>query len=403
VAILRTLLVGQYLEHIHIDAMITSLALTESQAIAVDFFDSGMSYKNYRMLYEGAMSGNAVRDLLINALQAAVGGGLDIAAWGVPVDTIVDIILAVYETGDVLSTISAPATALSVGGKDISAQLKALTLKEGADAILKRARVIIQTLVKTLKTTGVDVKAALNELSKKMQDMVGKASEGVGDWFAALVPDVPGVDILVANAIKALADNSYSIIAKAFDSLPKGIKELFYDPKKMEQLLHAVVDGLIKHFKESKPVDLDKEVEDEKERSILKRAAGAAFEAAVTMVSIQTGGFAVKKATEAFKKVMGPKLAEFLEKQVKPKIPMAVKMMQTIVPLTFAVVAAAQVIMTEFGGEPTQESVQRGNTILREYIRFTNEHASIDGRITHTVRNDRPLRNHRCSPRRNSG
>lgn len=379
--------------------MITSLVLNESQAVALDFFDSGMNLRDYRVLYEGVMSENAVRDLLINAVQAAVNAGLDIAAWGVPVDTAVDIILAVYETGDVLSSIAAPASSLAVSGKDISGQLKGLTLRDGADAVLGRARAIIQTLVRTLKATGVDVKAALDELAGKMQNMVGQAAEGVADWVASLVPDVPGVDILIANALKALADNSYTIIAKAFDSLPKGVKELFYNPQKLEKLLNDVIAGIVKHFKDMEPVDLDKEVEDEKERSVLKRAAGAAFDAAVNIVSIQTGGFAVQKATQAFKKVMGPKLVEFLEKQVKPKIPMAVKMMQTIVPLTFAVAAAAQIILTEFGGEPTKESVAHGKAILREYIRVATEHTTIDGRMSNKVRHERPVRNPRRRPR----
>lgn len=382
----HTLSVGLCCGPILTKTMITSLTLTESQAIALDFFDSGMSASSYSVLYEGMMERTAIRDLLINALQVAVGAGLDIAASGVPLDTIVDIILAVHESGNVISSISAPATALAVGGKDISGQLKALTLKDGADAMLQRARLIIKTLVNTLKATGVDVKAALDELAKKMQDMVGASAEAVGDWFATLVPDVPGVDILIANAIKVLAENSYSVIAKAFDSLPDGVKELFYDPKKMERLLNDVINGLVKHFKASEPVDLDAEVEDEKERSVLKRAASAAFDTAVNIVSIQTGGFAVKKATQAFKKVMGPKLAEFLEKEIKPKIPAVVRMMQTIVPLTFAVVAASQVILSEFGS-PT-ESVKRRNAVLREYVRSVHEHVPTSVEIVTEVRND---------------
>lgn len=359
--------------------------LTESQAIAVDFFDSGMSLHTYALMYEGAMDSGAVKDLLINAVQAAANAGLDVAAAGVPLDTIVDLILAVNETSNIIQAVSAPVSALTVGGKDIAVQLKGLSLKEGPDVLFKRVRTILQAFVKSLQGIGVDLQASLNELSQKMQAMVSNSAEAVGDWFAALVPDVPGVDILVANAIKALSEKSYDLLAKAFTSLPDGIKEFFYNPKKLEDMLETVVSGLIKHFKSTEPVDIDKEVEDEKERSVLKRAAGAAFDTAVKIVSIQTGGFAVQKATEAFKKVMGPKLAEFLERQIKPKIPMAVKMMQTIVPLTFAVVAAFQIIVTEFG-TIAKESVLRVNRLLAEYISLANStDENLDGKCLTTT------------------
>lgn len=359
--------------------------LTESQAIAVDFFDSGMSLHTYALMYEGVMDNGAVKDLLINAVQAAANAGLDVAAAGVPLDTIVDLILAVNETNNIIQGVSAPVSALAIGGKDIAVQLKALSLKEGPDVLFRRVRTVIQAFVKSLKATGVNVQDALNELSQKMQQMVANSAEAVGDWIAALVPDVPGIDILVANAIKALSENSYDILSKAFSSLPEGIREFFYNPKKLEDMLNTVIAGLIKHFKSTDPVDIDKEVEDEKERSVLKRAAGAAFDTAVKIVSIQTGGFAVKKATEAFKKVMGPKLAEFLERQVKPKIPQAVKMMQTIVPLTFAVVAAFQIIVTEFGAV-AKESIHRVNRLIAEYISLANnENDNLDGKCLTTT------------------
>ena len=318
------------------------ILLTESQSIACDFFDSGLRLHDYRRLYEGSMDSTAVKDLLVNAIQAAVDAGVDLAAMGIPADTIVDVIIAVYESGEIINAITAPVSALTIAGKDIANSLKGITLKDGADAVIDHVRSVIRTLIQGLKTAGVNMKEALDELSKKLQELVSKTAEATGDWVASFIPDIPGVDIVIANAIKLLSDNSYDIIAKAFNSMPTELKEFFYDPKKLESFLNGVLSKLISFFKDkTEPVDLDKEVKDEKERSLLKRAAGAGLAAAANIVTggaVTGAGFAVKSATGAFNKVMGPKLAEFLEKEVRPKIPGAVKMMQTIVPLTFAIV-----------------------------------------------------------------
>lgn len=372
--------------------------LTESQSIACDFFDSGLRLHDYKQLYEGAMDSTAIKDLLVNAIQAAVDAGVDIAAMGIPADTVVDVIMAVYESGEIINSITAPVSALTVAGKDISAALKGITLKDGADAVLDRVRSVIRTLIQGLKTAGIDMKTALAELSKKLQDLVSKTAEATGDWIASFIPDVPGIDLVIANAIKLLSDNSYDVVAKTFDSMPDELKVFFYDPKKLESFLNDILSKLISFFKDkTEPVDLDKEVKDEKERSLLKRAAGAGLAAAANIVTggAATGaGFAIKNATGAFNKVMGPKLAEFLEKEIRPKIPAAVKMMQTIVPLTFAVVATYQVIVTEYS-TARSEGIRRDSVIIREYIRLANEHTPSLSRIRHEVSSVRSVRNSR--------
>lgn len=262
-----------------------------------------------QVLYEGS-----AKKLLINLVQAAAGAGLDIASVGVPLDTIVDVLVASVETKFLMSQIEdlKQAGSVMLQGSNITQKIADISLTNGAAPIYDNVKNIVSDAVIMLQKAGENPSEKLKAYSQKMHSAVENGSQAVGDWIAAMIPDVPGIDILISKLFEVGLENSYSSAAKIFDTqIPEQTRALFTDPKKLEDLLFSVTVKLI---------------------SGLKKAQG--------MNNLP--GFLGKLGSAGIQKTIG-----FLENTVVTQIPNMVKIVHDAIPFVFAAGALVQIVYNE--------------------------------------------------------
>lgn len=274
------------------------------------------------ILYEGT-----AKQFVINLIQFAVEAGLDLAGAGMGEDTIVDAIMATAETAGLADAIASlqDTTKITLKGVDLVKKLQGVSLRNGAGPIYDQVKSITQAAATTLKKTGADPDQALDTASDQMRDAVSEGAQAVGDFVAIFVPDIPGVDAIIAKMIETAADSSYQTFAKTFDSkFPDEAKNLLSDPNALKRGLEKVTRTLIDGLKKGQNL-ADKM---------------PAFLAKMGKAGIQ-------------------KTIDFLENVVVPKIPDAVRIVQTAIPFVFAAAAFMQVVYSE---DYKQENEKEDNT-----------------------------------------
>ena len=268
-----------------------------------------------------------IKDILLDILQVAGGAGAIVGTGGFGGDTVTDAIVAVEASSSAMEAISdvvAGADAIS----DIVDGVLKINLASGMDGIYAAVRQVLRAAAKGFEAAA----EGLAKIKEGILDLIGKALRGVEKWISTIIPDDAGtVGIVIRETVQYMiekaAANVYDLLKGAIGKIPDAAKKLIFSSKDLGRFLHSIVNSVIDFI-----ADVLKE---RKEKGLIGKAIDVAKFATNPLLSIATSDKAL---------VM---LRNYLIKNIKPKIPLAVKAARFMFTLFFGLVAAFQLIVSE--------------------------------------------------------
>jgi len=276
-----------------------------------------------------------VMDNLSNFLQMAIGWGIEVGITapslgaGAPLAVVAeacnDLIFFGYSAADAISMLTNVGEKVSEI-KGIWTEMKeSLSVEDTPAKIFEKVR----DIVSDIEGYAFDIDLPIEEFVEMIQDLfrklMVKLSKTTGDMLAIFAP-VPGVDLIVQNAIAEFADDLFKVAVDISKKIPKSIQEIMHNTEKMKETFLWVLDTGIKYAKKIMPLEDESK---KKQKGFLNKY--------------------VNKVKSLSKKVAFPTLAllahtgglekiiDFLEKKAKKGVVKAIELYAKIYPMVMGI------------------------------------------------------------------
>jgi len=292
------------------------------------------------ILTENAMEKfkNVIKDLV----QIGLSTGAIVGTEGMGGDTIVDVLFALEESGEVLAGVDDIVKSGGSLGK-ILKDLNDVSITQGTERIYKQVQPAVARMV---QAAGPGAEEMLEGVREEVMHLLNRMARVVGKWISAIIPDDAGlggptVQALLMEVVNQASENIYDALSAGFNALPDQVRDVIQDPKKLAAFLNLVVDSVVKFLDGV----IDPRTWGERARQFTTKIMMA------TTASVATGGAAALPvavaSTLGVDKTVLKKLRDHLNTTTRQMIPVAVKAFHGILTSFFVQVAILQVIMSE--------------------------------------------------------
>ena len=306
-----------------------------------------------QILIQEGLAGD-LKDIFRDVLKVAAGAGAVIGTAGMGGDTVTDMIFAVEGSAEVLAEIESVTTAAGELGDAISAA-KGTNISAGPEAVYDS----VLSVTESIAAAGGE--EALNKAKDSIDELLEKLAGAIGEWVATALPDDAGLGgIAIREAIEAvigiISEDVYDLLKSAFRSLPAEVQKFIADPAAMEAFLNEITDDVVELLENMQTSSS----EGEEEGGVTAFVA----DAAKTAVKMTPTGMMMSAAAE----LAVPKIIDYLNKDFRSLIPEAASILNTLVTVTFGVVALLQILEREEykeAGEEAKENAEDSDEVKK--------------------------------------
>jgi len=302
---------------------------------------------------------DTVRNTLKDVIQIGLDSGAIVITQGMGGDTVVDLLFALAESGELNSELNDVISAGGALGQVLSGMSK-LNIRRGPRAIYEGIQRIIGGIVRAAGDQAEDV---LAEIQEGIQDLLNQVARAVSKWVSTILPDDaglggPAVRLMIMETIEQMGENAFDALTLAYNALPSRLTAFVQSPAQMEAFFNLIVDRIVKFLG-----DLSTE----------------------ETVSARIRKMALRYPLKAIDRIKS-----YIDTTIRKMIPVAVRVFQMNMTVFFGLTAALQVIMAEdyegkvadtkdvgyspeddimVPGEQVAAGVLPQDQVLREFIR----------------------------------
>ena len=283
------------------------------------------------------------KEALRDVVKVAAGAGAIALTGGMAGDTAVDIMFAMDSAAEVLSSVEEASAGAGELGAAISAAMST-NISSGPDAVYDS----VLEVAKSASSAGAE--EALDGAKGQVDALITKLAGSIGEWVSTALPDDAGLGGIaireaVESAIGVAGEDAFDLVKSAFDALPAEAQSFIANPAAFESFMNDILDTIVEALQ-----NYAKSSETGEESEGVMATVASAATAAVTSAA-QPGGIVLDMATA---KIL-PKAISYLDTEVRSQIPVASKILNTLVTVAFGAVAVLQIIEREEYKDPEQE------------------------------------------------
>jgi len=253
---------------------------------------------------------------LINTAKVAIGIASVVVSMGGGGDEVVKIISAVYST----SAFVVDFVEIYMDAKEHNLYLKeimSINFSKGPAGVESEVKLILMQMI----ANGHE--ELISDICSILVKILNAVAGVFGDWISSFIPDDAGiVGIAIQQIITALSENVFLEILDKYHMLPTEVQETMQSPPKMKQFLSDLLMTIKKLLTENN--------DNWSKAGIADRYLKAALHM-VPVVSWFTGSYAGETLTKD--------ILDVLQEKFKPHIPGAVKGIDIVIPMVFAILS----------------------------------------------------------------
>ncbi|MHB1952667.1 MAG: hypothetical protein ACYCOU_02875 [Sulfobacillus sp.] len=252
---------------------------------------------------------------IINTATVTVGLASVVVSGGAGGDEVVKIVTATVNSAAFIDALSEIVT--SARSSDYLKDILAINFSRGPVGVDQAVLALLRQMV----SEGLE--SDLQPLCQVLSELMNRVASVFGDWVSSFIPDDAGITgVVLQEILLNLKSNAYYLILDHYHDLPDAVQELFENPAKMQ----AFLEDLLKTSQ-----DL---FQGGNESWGVSGFAHRFLHQELSQVPV-LGFFAGSYAGQSISKDLFAKM----DKVFAPDIPAAVKVIDTVVPLVFAILA----------------------------------------------------------------